>query len=73
MRNVMVGLAAVLLASTAWGQEDREEVIDLRGSKITDEVLAGKVKGLTNLKTLYLFKTKITDAGLVPTSKRVPA
>ena len=61
MRSVMIGLVAVLLVSTAWGQEK----LDLSGPETTDEVLAEKVKGLTKLKELYLNNTKITDAGLV--------
>ena len=61
MRSVMIGLVAVLLVSTAWGQEK----LDLRGPETTDEVLAEKVKGLTKLEVLDLYNTKITDAGLV--------
>ena len=59
MRSVLVGLVAVLLVSTAWGQEK----LDLSGPDTTDEVLAEKLKGLTNLKVLSLSGTKITDAG----------
>ncbi len=61
MRSVMIGLVAVLLVSTAWGQEK----LDLSGQDITDEQLAEKLKGLPNLKWLNLNNTKITDAGLV--------
>ena len=61
MRSVMVGLVAVLLVSTAWGQEK----LDLSGQDITDEQLAEKLKGLTKLEELSLGYTKITDAGLV--------
>ena len=60
MRSVMVGLVAVLLASTAWGQE----MLDLSGPDTTDEVLAEKLKGLTDLEVLILDYTKVTDAGL---------
>ncbi len=61
MRSMMIGLVAVLLVSTAWGQE----MLDLSGPGTTDEVLAEKVKGLTKLEWLYLMNTKVTDAGLV--------
>ena len=61
MRSVMVGLVAVQLVSTAWGQE----VLELSGTDTTDEVLAEKVKGLTNLKWLYLSDTKSTVAVVV--------
>jgi hypothetical protein len=61
MRNVTVGLVAILLASTAWGQE----TLDLSGQGTTDEVLAESVKRLTNLKELSLRNTQVTDAGLV--------
>jgi len=57
----MIGLVAVLLVSTAWGQEK----LDLSRPGTTDEVLAEKVKGLTKLEWLYLMNTKVTDAGLV--------
>ena len=61
MRSVMIVLVAVLLVSTAWGQE----VLDLSGPETTDEVLAEKLKGLTKLEGLILYGTKVTDAGLV--------
>ena len=60
MKNVvMAGLIALLAASTAWGQREL-----LLWTKTTDDQLAEKLNGFTILKTLYLFKTKITDAGL---------
>ena len=61
MRSVMIGLVAVLLVSTAWGQKE----LDLSGPETTDEVLAEKLKGLTKLEVLDLMETKVTDAGLV--------
>ena len=56
-RSVMVGLVVVLLASTAWGQ------LDLEGQDITDEELAEKLKGLSNLTVLGLSGTKVTPPG----------
>ncbi|MDP7034491.1 MAG: hypothetical protein QF752_08345 [Planctomycetota bacterium] len=61
MRNVIVGLLTFLVVSTAWGQEK----LDLSGPGTTDDVLAEKVKGLTNLASLDLKNTRVTDAGLV--------
>ncbi len=76
MRSVMIGLVAVAVLLGGCSDEENttkaaEEsntgavVLDLSGSKTTDEVLAEKLKGLTKLKTLSLDSTKITDAGLV--------
>ena len=57
---VMVGVVAALWTSIAWGQE----TLSLPFST-TDEQLAEKLKGLTNLETLWLGQTLVTDAGLV--------
>ena len=59
-RSVMAGLVDVLLVSNVWGQEK------LRlPRETTDEQLAEKLKGLTQLKWLRLDGTQVTDAGLV--------
>ena len=60
MRSVIVGLVAVLLVSTAWGQEKLVLPWDT-----TDGVLAERLKGLTKLERLELSLTNITDAGLI--------
>ena len=43
----------------------------LQGTKVTDAGL-GHLKGLTNLRTLYLFLTQITDAGIADLKKSLP-
>ncbi len=68
MRSVMIVLVAVLLVSTAWGQEK----LDLSGQYITDEQLAEKLKGLPNLERLDLGGTKVTDAGIQELKKALP-
>ena len=68
MRSVMIGLVVVLLVSTAWGQEE----LDLKGQDITDEVLAEKVKGLTDLEVLRLHDTKVTDEGVKKLQTAIP-
>ena len=68
MRSVMIGLVAVLLVSTAWGQKE----LDLSGPETTDEVLAEKLKGLTKLERLSLGGTKVTDAGIQELKKALP-
>ena len=66
MKNVvMAGLIALLAASTAWGQREL-----LLWTKTTDDQLAEKLKGFTNLEKLYLGNTQVTDAGLAHLSKR---
>ena len=56
MRSVMIGLVAVLLASTAWGQNEYQnkylkELVFRRDT--TNEVLAEKLKGKPNLERLW--------------------
>ena len=54
----------VLLALLALQGQQEPDKLKLPSST-TDEQLAEKLKGLTNLETLVLTGTKITDAGLV--------
>ncbi len=69
MRSVMIGLVAVAVLLGGCSDKDCRGTgpvfLELPGQSITDEVLAEKVKGLTNLKDLRLSRTQVTDAGLV--------
>ena len=76
MRSVMVGLVAVaVLVGGCSDEEDTTKTteesntgpthLDLSGPETTDEVVAEKLKGLTNLIALSLRNTQVTDAGLV--------
>ena len=59
MKNMMMSLLCVLVASTAWSQER----LDLSHTNVTDEGLKPFLE-FTHLKEISLEHTRITDAGL---------
>ncbi|MDP7033186.1 MAG: leucine-rich repeat domain-containing protein [Planctomycetota bacterium] len=64
MLSVMIGLVAVLLASTAWGQGEL-----VLPNETNDQQFAEIVKKFPNAESLWIVNTKVTDAGLVHLEK----